>query len=371
MRLAPDMPELLHDPAAAGMHRIGDRAPSRDLAVVVDARRAGIAVALARDRRRLRDEEAARGRALRVVFTHQRVGQVTETGPHPGQRRHDDAMAELDRAHAPRCEQLRHDRFLVWRYQDCGIRALTRAMARSTAGRRDTMSNQRATCGASSKLTHANSRRHSQPKWAMSGDCEFAACDEGSLRQHPVQHGERPRGLRREAFDRERLWLRRLALEEARLPEGWPETGRVEEQLLKYKCAARAGLRQQLAGALGKMHEDGGRFRQHQTAAERVLVDQHGHLAVRAQRTERRRLLLAAAHIDGVERVVEPQLLERDRHLDAVGGRERIDVEHDQCPSTARATPLRRIEAASTIKAADGLPEICKARRVSQTIGPA
>src|SRR5208282_6890778 len=56
VRHPPDMPELRKDPTAAGMDGLNHLSPSRDLCVIVDARRKGIASPLGRDVGPLSDE---------------------------------------------------------------------------------------------------------------------------------------------------------------------------------------------------------------------------------------------------------------------------------------------------------------------------
>ena len=108
MRLPADMPQLLEDAAALGVHRVGDAPPSCDLSVGVDARRTGITVAAGRDRRGFGDDQTAFGRALRVVFDHQVARDVAGIRAHPRQRRHHDAMGQLVGADLGRREQLGH-----------------------------------------------------------------------------------------------------------------------------------------------------------------------------------------------------------------------------------------------------------------------
>ena len=160
------------------------------------------------------------------------------------------------------------------------------------------------------------------------GDAEGFPGDVGALGQGAVEHAERALGLGREALDGERLRLGGLALEEAGLAEGGAEARRMEEELLEDAGPACAAGRQQAARRLGEIHQDRGGFGQHQPSALRLGVDQHRHLAVRVKGEEVRRLLLALADVDAVERVGEPQFFQRDGYLDAVRGGEGVEVEH-------------------------------------------
>jgi len=98
VRDTPDVPELQEDDAALGMNRIGDFAPSSNLLARIDARRSGIPSSGLNDRRCFGDNQAALCGALLVVFEVQRMRRVILLrGSHPGQRSHDDAVAELIR----------------------------------------------------------------------------------------------------------------------------------------------------------------------------------------------------------------------------------------------------------------------------------
>jgi hypothetical protein len=67
-----------------------------------------VADALRHDRHALGDQQAGRG-ALGVVVGHQGVGDLGRTGPQAGQRRHDDAVGQLQVAETKRIEQSGHE----------------------------------------------------------------------------------------------------------------------------------------------------------------------------------------------------------------------------------------------------------------------
>jgi hypothetical protein len=93
MRHAPDMPELQENKSALGMNGIDDFPPAADLLNRIDAGRGRISASGSRHRRRLRDDQAARGGALAVIFRVQRPRRKTRSlRPHPRQRRHDDPV---------------------------------------------------------------------------------------------------------------------------------------------------------------------------------------------------------------------------------------------------------------------------------------
>jgi hypothetical protein len=102
------MPQLQEDPATLGMDRINDTPPSGDLTIRIDAGRAGIAVAADRDRRRLRNDEAAARRALGIVLDNHVARNLARIGAHPRQRRHHDTMGQMIRAKFKRREECGH-----------------------------------------------------------------------------------------------------------------------------------------------------------------------------------------------------------------------------------------------------------------------
>ena len=107
MREASHVPELQDDLAALGVHGVGDEAPAGDLCVVVDARRPGVAFAHGGDLRRFGDDQAGGG-ALRVV---DRIELMRHVGAArcavARERRHDDAVLEVDAAEDVRGEEAR------------------------------------------------------------------------------------------------------------------------------------------------------------------------------------------------------------------------------------------------------------------------
>lgn len=72
-------------------------------------------------------------------------------------------------------------------------------------------------------------------------------------------------------------------------------------------------------GRFGEIDEDGCALGQCERAVLGGMVYQHGHLGIGIERPELRRFLPARTDVDGMKIVVEPELLERDRNLDAVG----------------------------------------------------
>ncbi len=102
------------------------------------------------------------------------------------------------------------------------------------------------------------------------------------------------------------------------------DAGRDEHQPGIELAARRvAGRRQEPAGLLGEVEQDGVGVED-----RRVAVDDDGELAVGVQRPEARGMLLALARIDRHGLVVEPRLLEEQRDLHRVGGEVVVEGDH-------------------------------------------
>ena len=102
------MPKLEEYAPAGRMHGVRDLAPARHLLIGPYAGRMRVADALGRDRSRFGDDEAG-GSALRVIVAHQRVRNPTWAGRSISrQRRHDNAVGNLEIANLQRVEQGGH-----------------------------------------------------------------------------------------------------------------------------------------------------------------------------------------------------------------------------------------------------------------------
>jgi hypothetical protein len=100
------VPHLQDDLAAFLVHRLGDCFPAFDLLVAPDARCGGPAEAFDADPGRFADDQPGAG-ALAVIGDHHLVGDRTGLGRAAArERRHDDAVAGLDRAQFQRFEKL-------------------------------------------------------------------------------------------------------------------------------------------------------------------------------------------------------------------------------------------------------------------------
>ena len=86
--------DLHHDAATAGVHSVGHPPPAGLVLVGDDARHTDPSLRCVADVGALGDNQPDTG-PLPVVLDHQVPGDAGGTGPHPGQRRHDDAVGEL------------------------------------------------------------------------------------------------------------------------------------------------------------------------------------------------------------------------------------------------------------------------------------
>ena len=116
VRDAADMPDLDEDAAAALVHAVGHLAPARDLFLRIDAGRVLIALALLRNLARLGHQQSGGG-ALSVIFRCQRArhhaGRYRAVA---GQRRHDKAIGQRERAEFVGLEQFgRRAHFCLFR----------------------------------------------------------------------------------------------------------------------------------------------------------------------------------------------------------------------------------------------------------------
>jgi hypothetical protein len=99
VRLAAHVPQLREDPPARSVDRAGHLRPARDLFDIPQPRHPVPAHAERIDRGCLRDDQPAIG-ALRVVLRHQRGRHIARYGPRTGERSHDNAIGQRDRANA-------------------------------------------------------------------------------------------------------------------------------------------------------------------------------------------------------------------------------------------------------------------------------
>ncbi|MNO54146.1 hypothetical protein D3C76_446110 [compost metagenome] len=97
------VPQLQEDASARAVHGLGDVVPATHLFIVPDTRGIRVADAHRRDRGRFAEDQPGAG-ALDVVLGHQCIGHAALVGAAAGQRRHDDAVGQLQVAERDRVE---------------------------------------------------------------------------------------------------------------------------------------------------------------------------------------------------------------------------------------------------------------------------
>ena len=86
------------------MDGIGDQLPAGHLRIAMDARRERVALALRCHLGGFADDQTGAG-PLRVIERVQRMGHIACAGATTRQRGHDDAVGQVEIAHAERAEQ--------------------------------------------------------------------------------------------------------------------------------------------------------------------------------------------------------------------------------------------------------------------------
>src|SRR5262249_19194240 len=109
-----------------------------------------------------------------------------------------------------------------------------------------------------------------------------------------------------------------------------PEPGHLPEQPFYNHDTVAEGMRQELAGFLREVDENGAglEHRNRFAAVLRVVIDDRRHAVVRRKGPELRPELLALADIHRYDPVRQPGLLEKDRDLVAVRRRPIIEIDH-------------------------------------------
>ena len=123
------------------------------------------------------------------------------------------------------------------------------------------------------------------------------------IRQPRVEHLEQAANLALITVDRVRNALRRVAVEDVRLPHHRPDAAHLEHQPLDHERAAFDVGRQQLPGLLGEIDHDRARL-EHREAAV-VVIDDRRDAAVRIDLEVPRLLLLALLEVDAAEPCTE------------------------------------------------------------------
>ncbi len=116
-------------------------------------------------------------------------------------------------------------------------------------------------------------------------------------------------------------------VEEAELAEHRADAAHLEHHPLDGLIARGRIRGQQLAGLLGQVQQDRAGFEQgERLAARAVRIEDGRNLVVRIQRQEFRRQLIVGVEPHQVRLIGEPDFLQHDRRLDAVGRRQRIEL---------------------------------------------
>src|ERR1700678_4657583 len=98
------MPELCNDAASSGMDGIRDASPAANLLLCPEPWCIGPAESLRTDSSGLGNDQSRRS-TLRVILSLQDCGHViVRSRTHPGERRHDDGVREIDVSHSLWCK---------------------------------------------------------------------------------------------------------------------------------------------------------------------------------------------------------------------------------------------------------------------------
>ncbi|MDT4855620.1 hypothetical protein FQZ97_899830 [compost metagenome] len=117
-------------------------------------------------------------------------------------------------------------------------------------------------------------------------------------------------------------------MEEAHLAEHRADAAHLEHQPLDCLVAAGGILRDELAGLVREKKQDRAGLEQCERAAVRAVgVDDRGDLVVGVEREEFRGELVVGLETDQVRLVGQAGLFQHDRHLDAVGRGQRVELQ--------------------------------------------
>jgi len=184
---------------------------------------------------------------------------------------------------------------------------------------------------AQHRLHFLDRRRHPRIGGDV-GDAVFVAGQPGVLRQLAVHHAEQALRLIEETLAGQRGFFLGAQLEEADLAQHRPQAADLPVQPFQHLVALRAGGRQQLAGLLGQVGEDGAALENAHRLAVRVGVDDGGNLVVGRDGEEGRLELRILAEVDGLYGVRNAQLFEHDGNLAAVRRGPGVEREHGRSP---------------------------------------
>src|SRR5690606_16976738 len=162
------------------------------------------------------------------------------------------------------------------------------------------------------------------------GDAVLRAHDPVTVLQLPIQYAEQTLAFGDVAVAWALVFviLAGEFVEEAELAEHRADAADLEHQPLDGLVAFGWVPREQLAGFLRQINQDGAGLEQRQRFSARAVgIDDRRNLVVRVQREKFGGLLIVGLEIHPMRFVGQPDLLEHDRYLDAVGGGQRIQLQ--------------------------------------------
>ena len=117
-------------------------------------------------------------------------------------------------------------------------------------------------------------------------------------------------------------------MEKTQLAKHRADTAHLPHQPLQSGVALRWVLGQKLPRFFGQIDQDGPRLEQRQGLPPRAIgVEDGGNLVVRVQRQKTGVKLVVLGDADGVRLVGQAHFLQRNRHLDAIGRGQRIQLQ--------------------------------------------
>jgi len=145
-----------------------------------------------------------------------------------------------------------------------------------------------------------------------------------------VEHAVQTVRLLHIAVDRIRNPARRVNAEMVVLSGHRSQPAHLPEQPLRHGLPTADVLRQEAAGLLGEVQEDGARLEQADwlAAIARCGIDDRRHSVVRRDGEKVGLELIAGADVDRVDRVVQSRFLQEHRDLVAVRRRPVVEVDH-------------------------------------------
>ena len=230
------------------------------------------------------------------------------------------------------------------------------ASPRWTAGRAFSSLIQRAKLGKSASETPYRS----WPRRRAGSGCRrsYTRSRRGTA---PARAGNRARRTRAsprcEALDRVGQLVRGVVGEVVELAQRGPHVSRLEEHPLEDLRPASGVAREQPAGLLGQVRQDGARLEHREVTA--LMIDDRGNPVVGADAKEVRGELLTSPEVHQAHRVGQTELLEGDRDLVTVGCSRRVEVDpcggFDDLAQRSVARVVESIRSLASLERADCL----------------